>query len=286
MPEPAFGLLVDTATLARHLDDTNWILFDCRFDLAKPTLGRDQYQQGHIPQALYADLDQDLSGPIGPYTGRHPLPDPDRLSARLAHWGVEADRQVVVYDDVGGGFAVRLWWLLRWLGHDRIAVLNGGLRTWISEGREMTNGVTKPAPAAFAARIRDDTWVSTDTLAASLETGRFQVVDARTAERFRGGVEPIDPIAGHIPGAVNLPLLENLDETGRFLPPKQLRDRFLTGIADTPPERILHSCGSGVNACHNLLAMEIAGLTGSRLYAGSWSEWIKSPARPVATGHA
>lgn len=148
MTEPFFGLLVDTATLAEHLEDPNWVLFDCRFDLANPARGRDQYQQGHIPKALFADLDQDLSSPIGPNTGRHPLPDPGLLSAKLALSGVDADRQVVVYDDVGGGFAVRLWWLLRWLGHERVAVLDGGLRAWISERRAMTEAVIQPVPAA------------------------------------------------------------------------------------------------------------------------------------------
>ncbi len=285
MPAPGFHHLVDTATLAEHLNDPDWILFDCRFNLADPAWGRAQYLQGHIPGARFADLDQDLSSPIGPDTGRHPLPAPGLLVTKLAAWGVTADRQVVVHDDAGSGFAVRLWWLLRWLGHDRVAVLDGDLRAWVAEGREITDQVAPPAPADFDAQLQDDAWVSTDTLAANLETGRYQVVDARAAERFRGEVEPIDPVAGHIPGAINLPLTENLDATGRFLPPARLRERFLTGIGDTPPERVLHSCGSGVNACHNLLAIEVAGLTGSRLYAGSWSEWIRSPKRPVATGH-
>jgi thiosulfate/3-mercaptopyruvate sulfurtransferase len=193
---------------------------------------------------------------------------------------------VVVYDDVGGGYAVRLWWLLRWIGHRRVALLDGGLQAWIAAGGELTREVTRHEPRELTARPDDSRWVHTGALVADLAAARVKVLDARAPERFSGEQEPIDPVAGHIPGAINLPLAGNLDADGRFLDPERLRERFLAAIGGLLPPRIVHSCGSGVNACHNLLAMEIAGLTGSRLYAGSWSEWIRSPKRPIARGLA
>jgi thiosulfate/3-mercaptopyruvate sulfurtransferase len=285
MTDPGYRLLVDASTLASRIEDPEWIVFDCRFSLTDPPWGRSRYLDGHIPGARYAHLDDDLSSPIGPRTGRHPLPDPDLLTQKLGRWGVGDQTQVVVYDDVGGGFAVRLWWLLRWLGHGQAAVLNGGLGAWLARGGEMTAELPKPAHTRFCGAADQTMWLGTKTLEDNLRTGALQVVDARAAERFRGVAEPIDAVAGHIPGAVNRPLTENLTADGRFLPPALLRERFTSGdLVGIQPERIVHSCGSGVNACHNLLAMEIAGLPGSRVYAGSWSEWIRSPARPVATG--
>jgi thiosulfate/3-mercaptopyruvate sulfurtransferase len=192
--------------------------------------------------------------------------------------------QAVVYDQAGGAFAVRLWWLLRWLGHTRVALLDGGIGAWLAEGRPLDAAPVQPTPRSFVGRADAAAWVRTEDLMADLGRGHYRVIDARTAERFRGEVEPIDTVAGHIPGAVNLPLAGNLGPDGRFLPPARLRERFLAKIEGIEPRQVVHSCGSGVNACHNLLAMEIAGLTGSRLYAGSWSEWIRSPERPVATG--
>jgi thiosulfate/3-mercaptopyruvate sulfurtransferase len=284
MPGAAHRLLVDAATLAAHLDDPAWVLFDCRFDLADPDWGLREYAAGHIPGARYAHLDLDLSSPIAPGTGRHPLPDPNALMTRLGEWGMGNTCQAVVYDHAGGAFAVRLWWLLRWLGHTRVAVLDGGLGAWLAEGRPLDAEPVRPSPRRFAGHADPAARVRIEDLMADLGRGRYRVIDARTAERFRGEVEPIDTVAGHIPGAVNLPLAGNLGPDGRFLPPERLRERFLAKTEGIEPQRVVHSCGSGVNACHNLLAMEIAGLTGSRLYAGSWSEWIRSPERPVATG--
>lgn len=284
MSETAFAPLVDLAGLAGHLADPGWVLIDCRFALSDPAWGQRAYSAGHIPGAHYAHLDEDLSGPIGPQTGRHPLPDPQRLAERLGAWGIDGDTRVVAYDDAGGAFAVRLWWLLRWLGHCRGAILDGGLPRWEALGGAITTEGPRRAPRTFVPRIDYTAWVSTDAVAEGIARGRLQVVDARAAERFRGEAEPIDPVAGHVPHAINLPLAGNLSDDGRFLSPERLRDRFLAALGDTPPERVAHSCGSGVNACHNLLAMELAGLAGSRLYAGSWSEWIRDPARPVARG--
>ena len=293
--------LIAAETLLRRIDDPALRLFDCRFSLAQPELGQRAYADGHLPGAIYAHLDEHLSGPITAASGRHPLPDP----ARLAHWlgscGVDHASTVVAYDDMGGAFAVRLWWLLsQWLGLGerssersgagqkegvgQVAVLDGGLQGWIAAGGELSTEVPVFEPGAFEPRHNDDRWLDTATLQSMLASNRIQIIDARARERFNGEVEPIDPVAGHIPGAINLPLSENLDGFGRFLRPDQLRERFQAAIGARPPTEIAHSCGSGVNACHNLLAMELAGLHGSRLYAGSWSEWIRDPTRPIATG--
>ena len=281
-------LLIDAETLMRRLDDPDLRLFDCRFSLADPGAGLQAYRGGHLPGAHYAHLDDHLSSPVGPATGRHPLPDPHRLADWLGRCGVGPSSRVLVYDDMGGAFAVRLWWLLRWIGHDIAAVLDGGLPAWTAADGPLSTAEPQPAAAALTARPDDALSITTEdlgaTVAASGPRPPVQVIDARAPERFRGEQEPIDPVAGHIPGAINLPLTGNLDTAGRFLPAAALRRRFAAALGERPPEQVAHSCGSGVNACHNLLAMELAGLSGSRLYAGSWSEWIRDPARPVATG--
>lgn len=276
--------LVDAQSLLTGIADPDLRLFDCRFSLADPEAGRRAYAEGHLPGAADADLDAHLSSPIGPTTGRHPLPDPARLAAWLGDGGVSTRTRVVVYDDAGGGFAVRLWWLLRWIGHDRVALLDGGLQAWLAAGGALTREVPRHEPEELIARPVDTRWITTEALAADLTTGRLTLIDARAPERFRGDQEPIDPVAGHIPGAINLPLTDNLGADGRFHCAERLRERFTRAIGQTPASSVVHSCGSGVNACHNLLAMELAGLHGSRLYAGSWSEWVRSPERPVATG--
>ena len=268
-------LLMKSTTLRERLGDPGLVVFDCRFSLADTEAGRRAYATGHVPGARYAHLDEHLSGPVGATTGRHPLPDPARLADWLGASGVGNDTDVVVYDDVGGAFAVRLWWLLRWLGHHRAALLDGGLAAWQAAGGALSTEAPQPVPARLTARPDDGLWITTDALAAALPAGTVLVIDARAPERYRGEVEPIDPVAGHIPGAINLPFSGNLGPDGCFLPPVELRRRFETALGGTPAARVAHSCGSGVNACHNLLAMELAGLTGSRLYAGSWSEWIR-----------
>ena len=267
--------LVDADTLLARIDAPNLRLFDCRFSLSEPELGRRAYASGHLPHAVYAHLDDHLSGSITPASGRHPLPDPTRLADWLGRCGVDSETDVVAYDDMGGAFAVRLWWLLRWLGHHRAALLDGGLAAWQAAGGALSTEAPQPVPARLTARPDDGLWITTDALAAALPAGTVLVIDARAPERYRGEVEPIDPVAGHIPGAINLPFSGNLGSDGCFLPPVELRRRFETALGGTPAARVAHSCGSGVNACHNLLAMELAGLTGSRLYAGSWSEWIR-----------
>jgi len=280
----ASGTLVSTEELAAHLEDPDWVVIDCRFTLTEPEAGRAAYARSHIPGARYAHLDDDLSSPKTATSGRHPLPDPARLAAKLGQWGVGEKTQVVVYDDSFGSIAVRLWWLLRWLGHDAVALLDGGLPKWKKEGRPVTAQLPTIVPAIFTARPSRDMWVDTHAVQDALQNKQALILDARADMRFSGDIEPIDPVAGHIPGAVNLPFEDNLDMGGTFLPAAELRELYQGLLHDRPPSSVIHMCGSGVTTCHNLLAMEIAGLPGGKLYPGSWSEWITDPARPVATG--
>lgn len=276
----SFSTLVDGATLAAHLDDAGWRVFDCRHQLADPGAGEAAYAAGHLPGASFLHLDRDLSGPTTGGNGRHPLPDPQRLAARLAAAGVSNATQVVAYDDAGGMIAGRLWWLLRWLGHERVALLDGGIQGWQAAGRPLSRTVPQPAPAVFAAAPRD--WVvDAETVLANLDGGELCVVDARSPDRFRGENETLDRVGGHIPGARNRFFRDNLDADGCFRPAAELRREFSALLAGVAPAQVVMQCGSGVSACHNLLAMEIAGLPGARLYAGSWSEWCSDPARPV-----
>lgn len=281
----AHTTLITAATLQAHLDDPDWVVVDCRFNLADPAAGRCAYQAGHIPGARYAHLDQDLSAPVTATTGRHPLPDPARLAEQLGAWGIGPETQVVTYDDLGGMLAAaRLWWLLRWLGHTAVAVLDGGLPAWTRAGLPLSPDVPVIAARTFTARPDDRLWLTVEQVQGL--PAHELLLDARGAARYRGEMEPIDPVAGHMPGALNLPTESNLAADGCFLPAAALRARFAALLGERPAARVVHSCGSGVTACHNLLAMEVAGLSGSRLYAGSWSEWIRDPQRPVAMGAA
>ena len=268
-------------TLARNLDDPRWAVFDCRFALQDPDAGRQAYLREHIPTARYVHLDHDLSSPATPDSGRHPLPQPDELIAKLRDWGVNRNSQIAVYDDSSGAIAGRLWWLLRYLGHTDVAVLNGGFKQWQAENKPLESGAGKPAPAGdFGGEAHDDMWVTTAELERTYQNEDTVVIDARNAERYSGEQENVDNEGGHIPGSLNHPLQTNLDEHGCFLPAEKLREMY----APLRKSRTIHSCGSGVTACHNLLAMEIAGFTGTQLYVGSWSEWIRSPQRPRARG--
>jgi thiosulfate/3-mercaptopyruvate sulfurtransferase len=279
-----FTTLVSTEQLAEHLTDPDWVVFDCRFTLTDPEAGRRAYANGHIPGARYAHLDQDLSSPVTEKTGRHPLPDADALAEKLSAWGVGPNTQVVVYDDSFGAMAVRLWWLLRWLGHEAVALLDGGYPKWNKEKRPLTDALPDIRPAAFHAVPHRALWADAAQVDAARQDAQWKVLDARPEMRFTGDVEPLDPVAGHIPGTFNWPFEENLDLGGTYLPAEELREAYLRILDGVPPNRVIHSCGSGVTACHNVLAMERAGLAGSVLYAGSWSEWITDPARPVETG--
>ena len=281
-----FDTLVETEALAAHLDDPAWVLFDCRASLADPEAGPKAYATSHIPGARHIHLERELSGPVTPDTGRHPLPDPRSLAVVLGRAGVAAETQIVAYDDMQGAYAARLWWLARWLGHTQVAVLNGGWQQWLKEERPVTAALPMPRAQTFPSRDVPGNAVMSVIDVLELVRGRKHgvLLDARAPARFRGDEEPVDPVAGHIPGAVNLPFAGNIAEDGRFKSPAELRRRFEQASAGLRSDQVICMCGSGVTACHNLLAMEAAGLKGARLYAGSWSEWIRDPTRPVARG--
>ncbi|XGV95822.1 MAG: sulfurtransferase [Leptolyngbya sp. BL-A-14] len=266
--------VVSAAWLVAHLDDPNVAIADCRFSLMQPALGCEQYQAGHIPGAVYLDLNQDLSSPVGEHGGRHPLPDIAQLSSKLSAMGVhstpEAQTLVVAYDDSRLAFASRLWWLLRYLGHDRVAVLDGGFTGWQAAGYPVTQAVPTPKVGAFVPQLRSDLVVDIATVNARKAEPGVVLVDSREPERYRGEHEPIDPIAGHIPGAVNYPWQTVTDANGYLLPVEVQRQRWHD--LETARELMVY-CGSGVTACVNLLSLELAGIQTGKLYAGSWSDW-------------
>jgi thiosulfate/3-mercaptopyruvate sulfurtransferase len=273
--------LISVESLAGHPADH--LIIDCRFSLADTRLGEQHYRKYHIPGARYAHLDTHLSGNITPDTGRHPLPDFDTLAAQCGQWGINTSSKVVVYDDAGGSYASRLWWLLRTLGHPQVAVLDGGFQAWQAAGNPLESEMPAYTPARFKATLNPDAWTDTESLQQQLASKDCVLIDARAKERFDGIKEPIDPVAGHIPGSINLPVTENFDTHGFFLPPESLRDNYLNKMGEAMPEQVIHSCGSGVFACLGILCMEVAGLNGSKLYPGSWSEWIRNPERKIAT---
>jgi thiosulfate/3-mercaptopyruvate sulfurtransferase len=277
--------LIDVDSLAEGLKRPDWIVVDCRFTLTDPPAGRAVYERGHIPGARYAHLDDDLARPPSAAEGRHPLPDPRSLAATLGAWGATRDTMVVAYDEGSGAIAARLWWLLGWLGHEQRAVLDGGFAAWQQAGQEIE--VQAPAIKARHYELRRpprvESVVATADLAARQAAGDL-LVDARAAPRYRGEQEPIDPKAGHVPGARNRPFSANVATGGKFRPAPELRAELLELLDGRSPERLIAMCGSGVTACHLLLALEHAGLPGAALYAGSWSEWIRDPERPIKVG--
>jgi thiosulfate/3-mercaptopyruvate sulfurtransferase len=274
-----YRTLIEVLQLKALVDVGEVNLVDCRFALSDPGAGRRAYDAEHLPGAVYADLNQDLSGPVVPgVTGRHPLPSVSAMSQRLGAWGIDSTRQVVVYDDAGGAIAARLWWLLRWLGHEAVAVLDGGVRAWAGAGLPLVASRPAPVRRHFVPRVRADLVVSADDVAELAGRDDWRVLDAREAARYRGDEEPIDPVAGHIEGAFSLPFADNLSE-GRFRDPDALAERFEPILGEVPPARCIVYCGSGVTACHDILAAEIAGFEGMRLYPGSWSEWINRRTR-------
>jgi thiosulfate/3-mercaptopyruvate sulfurtransferase len=280
-----YTTLITAERAQKELHNPNWIFIDCRFALADSEQGFRDYQSGHIPGAVYAHLNMDLSGPIIPgVTGRHPLPDEQTMAETFSRLGIDAKSQVVAYDEAGGYMAAsRLWWLLQWAGHTAAAVLEGGLKEWVRLGYPTSNGIEQKPKRTFVPHYNRNMSVEAAQVMSVRENPEFAVIDARAHDRFCGMNETIDPVAGHIPGASNLPFMDNLDSTGKFKTAEQLRHRF-DAIGSTPAERTIMYCGSGVTAAHNVLAFVIAGKGMPRLYAGSWSDWITDPTRPIATG--
>jgi thiosulfate/3-mercaptopyruvate sulfurtransferase len=287
-----YTTIVSTDLLASHLEvrlkadttESDWAVVDCRFDLQKEHWGQDEYRLAHIPGAVYASLNADLSSTPSGSNGRHPLPAVDALAATLDRLGINRSTQVVAYDQDAGSYASRLWWLLRYLGHDAVAVLDGGWAKWVSEGRPARGGDETRQPATFTPSLQADRVVGLDEMIARLGDSGRVLLDARAAERFEGRSETIDRVAGHIPGAVNHFFKQNLCADGTMLPPETLRTNFEAALRNRAPADAVMYCGSGVTACQNLLAMEHAGLRGARLYVGSWSEWSSDPSRPIETG--
>ena len=279
-----YTTLIQPADLARLLPDENVAVLDCRHDLARPDWSDHAYSEGHIPGAIQAHLDRNLSSPIGPQTGRHPLPDIAKLAETLGGWGIDRTVQVVAYDQGNGVYGARAWWLLRWSGHTKVAVLDGGFAAWQEAGFPVSREPGTRKARTFVARANDSALVTTAELQQALANERISLIDARGADRFAGENETIDPVAGHVPGATSRPFGKNVDSRGRFHAADELRRQWTETLASRPASEVVAMCGSGVSACHNLLALEIAGFPGAKLYPGSWSEWIRDPTRPIAMG--
>ena len=277
--------IINAEQAIENLDDPNWRFIDCRFDLNNVHAGIENYRTGHIPNAVYADLNKDLSSPVTQKTGRHPLPEIKDITERLGSWGIRPDTQVVVYDDVFGSYAGRLWWLLRWLGHNKVAVLNGGLSQWERLQLPLTKNVPTPEPTQFIAQPDISMIADTSIVEQSVSSPDIKLIDVRDTDRYQGLREPIDKIAGHVPGAINLPWKTNLDQNGLYLEKPELITHYESllskdGLAEP---NLVFMCGSGVTACHSLVALEFLNIHGARLYPGSWSEWIIDPQHPVET---
>ena len=281
-----FITLISVADLKTEFSDRRLVIVDCRFSLEDTELGRKQYLENHIPGAVYAHLDEDLCSAVIPgVTGRHPMPDAEQLAEKLGDWGINSSSKIVVYDDAGGAMAAsRLWWLLGWLGHYAVAVLDGGWGAWLRSGEPNRSGQETRSSSSFIPRIKRSRLIETDEILNRLEDPDLLLVDSRAEERYRGEVEPIDPVAGHIPGAIVSPYEDVLNAEGYFLPLDQLRSHFKQLLGESSAKNTVFYCGSGVTAVQNVFAVAHAGLGNARLYAGSWSEWITDPERPIAKG--
>ncbi len=275
-----FDTLISTTDLFAHIQDKDWVIVDCRFDLLKPGWGQSEYLKSHIPGAVYAHLDHDLASPKTPTTGRHPLPDHDRLVSLFSSWGIDQNSQVVVYDSSGGSFAARLWWLLRYYGHAAVAVLDGSYQKWLAEAWEVESGQVIKTRKSFTPGHPLEKMVDAGDVMDLMRHPDYRLIDARNEKRFHGEEETIDPIAGHIPGAVNRFHGLNLKPDGTFLSPVELSNAFKTLLGAVSPDHAVVYCGSGVTSCHHLLAMKVAELPEGRIYIGSWSDWIADPKRP------
>jgi thiosulfate/3-mercaptopyruvate sulfurtransferase len=271
----AFTTLIEPATLAEHLTDPDFAIVDCRFKVDDVAWGRAEYERAHIPGAAFADVEHELSAAEKGKDGRHPLPDPDVFARTVSRLGIDRRTQVVTYDQDAGMYASRFWWMLRWMGHEAVALLNGGFAAWRAEGRATVSGAEARQPRSFTGRPRREMVATAAEVQSRIAQPDWRVIDARAPERFRGEVEPIDRVAGHITGAVNHPYASNVTAEARFVPPAQLRAQFAASLGGVPSDHVICYCGSGVTACQNILALEHAGLPGAKLYPGSWSEWIE-----------
>jgi len=281
----SYTTTVSTQTLEENIENPDWLIIDCRSSLTDHNAGFNAYTEGHIPNSFFANLEDDFSSPIDSHSGRHPLPDFDKLTNKLGSWGINKDTQVIAYDDASGAYAVRMWWQLRSFGHNKVAILDGGINQWTKEQRGLSTEVPeKSAAGPYDVHFDSSSVTTTEQIQSNISENTFTLLDARTPERYRGEAEPIDTVAGRVPGAVNRAFQLNLNEEGLFLSPEELKQQYQPIVDSAINKEIVHMCGSGVTACHNMLAMEIAGFDTTKLYVGSWSEWIRDSKRPIATG--
>ena len=278
-----YKTIINADDLIKNLDNDNFSIVDCRCDIKDTSYGIDAYNEGHIPNAIFADINNDMASEKTSTSGRHPLPNPEKLAEKLSQWGIDAEKQVVIYDDAGCAFAGRVWWILRWLGHKGgVAVLNGGLGAYMKAGGKLVTSQTSKPRLSYKVDVNNNLHVDIETVTDAQYKMDALLVDARSRERYLGVKDEVDPIAGHVPGAISHPLGKNLDKNGLFKSPEELKLEFNKIIGDNNPKDIISMCGSGITACHNIIAMEIAGIKGVRLYVGSWSEWITDSKRPIA----
>ncbi len=279
-----YQTIISVEDLNKNINNQDWFVFDCRFMLKDPHSGLQKFSLGHIPGAQFADMDNDLAAPMTPTSGRHPLPNPDELIKKLQSWGLNNSSQVICYDDMSGAFAARMWWLLKWLGHENVAVLDGGIDLWTGSGLELETDVKKRTTGTFSGHANNNMWVDVEFVKQEIAQNNITLLDARSEERYTAKDTKTDPVAGHVPGAISIPFSGNLSKQGVFLSKGELQTRFAAMVNNAEKKEVVNMCGSGVTACHNLLAMSVADLPMTRLFVGSWSEWIKDKSRPVAIG--
>ena len=279
----SYKTIISAKDLLANSKNKDFVIFDCRCDIKDSKFGIQSYTEGHIENAIFVDTDMDLASEKTQSSGRHPLPEPNILSEKLSQWGLSNSKQAVVYDDVSGAFAGRMWWILKWLGHKNVAVLDGGLSAWLKVGGKLVTKGTLFEKGAFIPEVNNSMQVFIDDIEDAQYKMNKLIIDARSKERYLGIKDPVDPIAGHIPGAISHPLGQNLTKEGTFKSPEELKHLYRKILSDIDGSNVISMCGSGVTGCHNILAMEIAGIYGVKLYVGSWSEWITKPDRPIVT---
>ena len=278
----SYKTIIKSEDLILNIDNRDFVIFDCRCDIKDPNFGIESYLEGHIKNSIFVDINVDLASKKTSKSGRHPLPDPELLVQKLSQWGLSSEKQAVIYDDANGAFASRMWWTLRWLGHEKVALLDGGLGQWIKKKGKLVKDQTSFERSNFKPNINDNLHVMIDEVEDAQYKMDRLIIDARSKKRYSGVEDPVDPIAGHVPGAISHPFNENLSKDGTFKTSSELRLMYGKLLGDSKVSNVISMCGSGVTACHNILAMEIAGFLGVKLFVGSWSEWITSPNRPIA----